>query len=78
MARKEDTSHTTNIPSMDDSSRSAPIVPSQGSQSQADRGATSLGKAKRKTLRARSDVWDHFTKFTNLEGQIKGGMQLLF
>ena len=31
MAREEDTSHTTNIPSMDDSSRPTPIVPSQGS-----------------------------------------------
>ena len=72
MAREEDTSRTTNIPSMDDSSRPTPTVPSQGSQSQADRGATSLGKAKRKPLRARLDVWDHFTKFINSEGQIKG------
>ena len=72
MAREEDTSRTTNIPSMDDSSRPTPTVPSQGTQSQADRGATSLGKARRKTLRGRSDVWDHFTKFINSEDQIKG------
>ena len=72
MVREESTSHTINIPSMDNSSRSAPIIPSQGSQSQADKGATLLGKAKRKTIRARSDVWDHFTKFTNAKGQIKG------
>ena len=57
---------------MDDSSRPTQIIQSQGSQSQDDRGATSLGKTKRKIIRARSDVWDHFTKFTNSEGQIKG------
>ena len=57
---------------MDDSSRPTLIVPSQGSQSQADRSATSLGKGKRKTIRVRSYMWDHFTKFTNSEDQIKG------
>ena len=72
MAREEDMTHTTNIPSVDDSSRPAPIAPTQDSQLENDRVATSLGKAKRKPIRARSEVWDHFTKFTNSEGDIKG------
>jgi len=72
MAREEDISHTTNIPSMDDSSKPALITPSQRSQPENERGVTSLGKIKRKPIRGRSDVWGHFTKFTNSEGVIKG------
>ena len=63
--------HTTNIPSIDDSSRPAPIVPTQDSQLENDRVATSLGKAKRKPIRVRSKVWDHFIKFTNSKGEIR-------
>ena len=52
-----------------DSSKPTPIVSS--SQPQDDKGATSLGKSKRKAIKSRSDIWDHFTKFANDEGQIK-------
>ena len=72
MAREEDMTRTTNIPtSMDDSSRPAPIAPTQDSQLKNDKGTTSLGKVKRKPIRARLEVWDHFTKFTNSDGEIK-------